>query len=105
MPSDLEDRFQEEMFLIYERAKDECGYHATRFLNMLRERGGLQTAKYLLHAPNLSDGFTALWERERLDLTVEALVLRKPWCDLFDQEELAIARKRLAELGYLPSES
>jgi hypothetical protein len=56
IPSDLESRFDEEMFLIYERAKTECGYHATRFLNMLHERGGVHTAKYLLHAPTLSDG-------------------------------------------------
>ena len=36
--------------------------------------GGLEAARYLLHAPAVSDGYTAL-ERERLNLTVEAEVL------------------------------
>ncbi len=39
-------------------------------------------------------------EYGRLDLTVEAVVLQKPWRDLFTAEELATARKRLQDLGY-----
>ena len=66
---------------------------------MVGERGGLETARYLLHA-GLSDGFTALWNCNRLDLTVEAYVLKPEWQGLFTQDELAIARKRLAEVGY-----
>src|SRR5207253_4103573 len=52
-------------------------FNASRFLQMVGERGGLSTARYLLHAPGLSDGFTALWECDRLDLTVEAYVLKQ----------------------------
>ena len=37
----------------------------------------------LLHAPGFSDGFTALWEHGRLDLTMEARVIREPWSSLF----------------------
>jgi hypothetical protein len=70
---------------------------------MVNDRGGLQTAQSLLHTPSLSEGFTALWQKGRLDLTVEKLVLDRQWQDLFSDEEREIARKRLSELGYLPS--
>jgi hypothetical protein len=41
-----------------------------------------------------------LWEFKRLDLTVEALVLRPEWSLLFSEEERQIARKRLSDYGY-----
>jgi len=102
-PANREAAFHDAMLEIYERAKAECKYYATRFLQMVVERGGLQTARYLLHAPGLSDGFTALWECKRLDLTVEAYVLKPEWRELFTEEEIKVATKRLSELGYTPS--
>jgi hypothetical protein len=84
---DIERLFDKAMFSVYERALHECGYNATRFLQMLNEHGGLQTARILLHSPGLQYGFEALWERGRLDLTVEALVLKSPWNELFTEEE------------------
>ena len=95
-----ESSFHQAMLEIYERAKTECHYNASRFLQMVAERGGLATARYLLHATGLSDGFTALWECNRLDLTVEAYVLKPEWQGLFTRDEIAIARKRLSDLGY-----
>jgi hypothetical protein len=101
--SDQEAGFHEAMIEIYERAKRECKYPANRFIQMVSERGGLETARYLLHAPGLSDGFTALWRCKRLDLTVEAFVLKPEWRGLFTEQEIKIAAKRLSELGYPPS--
>lgn len=98
--TNLETAFHEAMLEIYERARTECHYKASRFLQMVGEKGGLETARYLLHAPGLSEGFTALWECKRLDLTVEAYVLKPRWQGLFTQDELVIARKRLSDLGY-----
>jgi hypothetical protein len=63
------------MMDLYRRARDEVPYNATRFLRMVGERGGCDTALYLLRADTVSDGFAALWEAGRLDLTVEALIL------------------------------
>lgn len=88
------------MMSIYQRAKFEAGYNATRYLQMLQEHRGLETAKILLHASHVSDGYTALWERGRLDLTVEALILEKKWYPLFSDQEREIARKRLEDHGY-----
>ena len=37
----------------------------------------------------------------RLDISMEALVLKQPWPTLFTKEDLDVARKRLIELNYL----
>jgi hypothetical protein len=100
MPDPAETRFHSAILDIYNRAKRECGYNATRFLAMIVEHGGVETARILLRANTVTDGYTALWERGRLDLTVEALVLQPAWVDIFTCEERATARKRLAEYGY-----
>ena len=51
---------------------------------------------------SVSEGYTALWKRRRLDLTVEALILQPQWDKLFTDEERDIARKRLQGYGYDP---
>lgn len=96
----LQQQFDEAMLDIYRRARDEAGYHATRFFRMLNEQGGLGTARTLLHAANVSDGYTALWERQRLDLTVEAVILGTQWAPLFTDEEREVARRRLEAYGF-----
>ncbi|OFW10379.1 MAG: hypothetical protein A3H96_02190 [Acidobacteria bacterium RIFCSPLOWO2_02_FULL_67_36] len=100
MPTEAERQFNEAMLEIYRRAKAEAGYNATRFLSMVVERGGLETARYLLHAATVSEGYTALWERKRLDLTVEAMILRPEWQGLFSDLERRIAVSRLRDYGY-----
>jgi len=100
----LQSAFGLEMHRIYQRALSEAMYRPTRFLHMLDERGGLQTAQLLLHSSTVSEGYAALWERGRLDLTVEALIHDNPkWHSLFTADELAICVKRLTEYGYLKS--
>lgn len=101
--ADGSDTFDGAMFEIYRRAKAEAGYNATIFLRMISDRGGLATAKYLINAPKVSDGYTHLYERGRLDLTVEALVVEEPrWQRLLDPSEVEAARRRLQEYGYQP---
>ena len=100
MPTEAESQFNEAMLNLYRRAKAEAGYNATRFLSMVVEHGGLETARYLLHATTVSEGYTALWKRERLDLTVEAVILRPEWQALFSDVERRIAVNRLRDYGY-----
>lgn len=87
---------------VYERAKTEANYHATRFIQLVADHGGLQAARMLIMSPTPSDGFVALWEARRLDLTVEALVLDQKWSQLFSEAELRSARQRLSEYGLSP---
>jgi hypothetical protein len=95
-----EQEFHAAMFDVYRRAKDEYGYNATRFLEMLGEHGGLGTAHILLQAPGVSEGYTALWERGGLEVTVEAVVLNPKWRELFSADESKTARKRLMEYEF-----
>ena len=97
----LVSEFEEAMFTIYQRALSEAGYKATRFLAMLNEEGGIATASRLIHAANVSEGYTALWERGHLDLTVEALILdNERWHTLFSSKDLEVCAARLTEYGY-----
>jgi hypothetical protein len=99
----LETLFDQAMFNVYRRAKDEAGYNATIFLQMLTDNRGLRTAKTLINAAKPSDGYTALYMRGRLDLTVEAVVIEdERWHSLFTEEELGRARKRLRDYRYEP---
>jgi hypothetical protein len=101
--ADLEAQFTEAMFDIYRRAKAEARYNATIFLQMITDNGGLATARTLINASRPSDGYTALYLRNRLDLTVEAVVVEHlRWHSLFLPEELDKARKRLREYNYEP---
>ena len=68
---------------------------------MLDERGGVETAKFLINSPKPSDGYTKLFERNRLDLTVEATVVNEPrWRNLFTDDEFKKAKARLKQYGY-----
>ncbi|GAA1746289.1 hypothetical protein GCM10009810_03550 [Nostocoides vanveenii] len=90
------------MVEMYRRAMSEAGYNATYFLQMLAADGPLVTARRLVMSSKPSDGFTALWERKRLGLTVEAHILQERFADLFTDEERSVARRRLDEYGYRP---
>jgi len=85
---------------VYLRAKTEANYNAGYFVGMLSTYGGLGTAKKLLASTEVSAGFGALYERGRLDLTVEALVIQPQFASLFTDEEIEIAGRRLEQLGY-----
>ena len=100
LPSKLEIAFDKRMRQVYDQARDECGYNATRFLQMVNTEGGLKAARKLLSTGAYSEGLTRLWEEKRLDISLEAAVLDKPWSGLFTERELSIARRKLEELGW-----
>ncbi len=97
----LEKRFEQEMIDIYMTAKKEYGYNASHFLQMLGAKGGLAAAKQLISKPGGTDGFTTLWEHGRLDLSVEAHVLKAEFAELFTDEERRMCRERLEQFGYM----
>lgn len=96
---DAEQEFHEQMLDIYRVAKRDLSYNATRFLQMVAAQGGVAAARHLITGP-ASDGFTTLWEKGRLDLSVEALVLRPEYEDLFTDAERRLAAERLRQFGY-----
>ncbi len=100
MPTPLEQEFHLAMIDIYNRAKNEAKYVANRYIQMVSEHGGVATARILINADKPSEGYTALWERGRLDITVEALIQDPKWLPLFDVEDIERARQRLTEYEY-----
>ena len=107
---DIDDRYSDDvvkadfasrMKEVYERGRREAGYNASYFLNMLSQYGPQEAAHRLLASPAISDGFAELWERGRLDLTVEAVVVEPKFSALFREDEIAIARRRLSQFGYV----
>ena len=68
---------------------------------MLGAMGGLAAAKQLISKPGGTDGFTTLWEHGRLDLSVEAHILKPEYIELFTDEERRVCRERLEQFGYV----
>lgn len=98
-PKELEIQFHKDMLNIYESAK-KIGYNASRFKQMVANNGGLNVAKKFIKNNTPSDGFTNLLLRGRLDLTVEALVLKEAYKSLFSQEERQTVLDRLKEYDF-----
>lgn len=96
----MEERFHREMENIFKKALEKCNYRANKFLQPVEAQGGLEAARILLAKPGIQYGFEELWRCGCLFLTMEALVLREPWRQLFTKEELEKAKERLTSLGY-----
>ena len=69
---------------------------------MVDEHGGVAAAKRLLSGTVAQSGLTTLWEHGRLDISMEALVVRERWIPLFSDAERQAARDRLSAYGYDP---
>lgn len=96
----LEQQFNQDMKNIYVTAKKDLKYNAARFLQLLSQKGGVAAAKQLIAKDGGTYGFEILWEAGRLDLSIEALVLRPEYGVLFTDEERALCAKRLKDHGY-----
>ena len=64
--------------------------------------GGYKAAKQLIHAKNPQSGLTRLWELRRLDLSMEAHVIKPEYGALFTDDEKRICNERLESFGYKP---
>jgi hypothetical protein len=75
---------------------------ASYFLRGVRNHGGPNYARQLLRAEGTTEGFQRLTDEHRLDLTMEALVLKPEFAELFTEDERSVAAHRLARAGYQP---
>ena len=67
---------------------------------MVDVNGGLKTAKILIHQNAVTTGFIRLWELKRLDLSIEALVLKEKYHDLFTDKERKVCIDRLNQYQF-----
>jgi hypothetical protein len=92
----LEEKLHDEMVDLYSKTGREAGYWAHRYLQKVKRVGGLNAAHdWLKPELDSTSGLQRLMEKNRIDLSLEALVLRNPWSSLFTSEELQVAQKRL----------
>ncbi|MDP3181354.1 MAG: hypothetical protein Q8M54_00890 [Desulfobaccales bacterium] len=78
------------------------GYWARRFYQIFsphckRYKGGVAAVRTVLYK-NGTAGFTFLREQDRLDLSVECLVLKPEWHQLFNDEDRNRAQEKLKHL-------
>lgn len=97
----IELELYKDMINIYKESDLQCNYRPTRFLQMLNEKGALITAKELINKSNATEGFTRLWECKRLDLSLEVLILKDKYKELFTDNERQLCLDRLKEYGYI----
>ena len=72
---DLETHLRAPWSISTNAPKKELGYNATYLVRMLADVGSVATAQRLVMSDHASDGFVYLWDHQRLDLSVEALVI------------------------------
>lgn len=94
--------FHEEMLKLFKRTAKEVKYKPTRRLDMINKYGGYEAAIKILPTDSNTFDFTLLWEQERLDLSIEALVTKDRYKDLFPREVVDFCQKRLDEYNYAP---
>ena len=76
------------------------GAPAKRLLQDLEAYGGVRTAQDLFRKHRVSDGFDQLAQRGKLELTLEALVIKGQFGSLFTDEEANWCLEVLMEAGY-----
>ena len=76
------------------------GYKPRIFMEMRIRDGTINAIKKLVHSTEIPSGFTTLWEKQRLDLSVENIIQENEWINLFTEEDRLLAKKRLADYGY-----
>jgi len=72
--NDIEKEFDKDMINIYREAKRELNYSASRFMQLITEKGGLIAAKQLISKDGGTSGFATLWEMGRLAPSIEVHV-------------------------------
>ena len=92
--------FTAAMLQLYVRVRQETGYQASYFHNMVGEQGGREAVLQLIRSPKPSEGFFRLYDLGRLDFSAEAVVLDRQWDDLFGDDDRRAAYTRLAQFEY-----
>lgn len=96
----LEKKLQQEVIKNCELAEKEYGCKMTKFLQTVERFGIVKTAQEILRKGRTSDGFNKLVEAGRLDLTMEATIVKSEYSELFTDEQINSCYELLCENGY-----
>lgn len=99
----LKKAFHQEMINLCKRRNQELKYKSTRLLDFINKYGGYEAAvKYITTESNVQD-FAILWENERLDLSVEALITKPQYTSLFLEDIVTYCDQKLKQYSYAPN--
>jgi hypothetical protein len=76
------------------------GYKPQAFMTMRITEGTVNAIKKLINSNEVPSGFTTLWEKGRLDLSMEKIIQEPEWVNLFTDDDRKKAKKRLIDYGY-----
>ena len=84
-------RLENEMENQYRQIRKEVkGYNPQYFINMLKVKGGYETAVALLTPIDPPDGFVRLYIHGRIDLTLESLIYDDPEFNILFSREIIL---------------
>ena len=99
----LKKLFHQEIIDLYKNVIKSVKYKPTRLMDYINKYGGYEAAvKYISTESNVQD-FAVLWEKERLDLSVEALITNEKFRSLFSEDILSFCDRKLKEYSYAPN--
>lgn len=99
----LKKLFHQEIIDLYKKIIKFVKYKPTRLMDYINKYGGYEAAvKYISTESNVQD-FAVLWEKERLDLSVEALITNEKFRSLFSEDILSFCDRKLKEYSYAPN--
>ena len=99
----LKKLFHQEIIDLYKNVIKSVKYKPTRLMDYINKYGGYEAAvKYISTESNVQD-FAILWEKERLDLSVEALITNEKFRSLFSEDILSFCDRKLKEYSYAPN--
>lgn len=96
----LEKKLQDEVIKNCEKAEKEYGCKMTRFLETINRFGIVRTAQEIIRKGRTSDGFNKLAEVKKVGLTMEAVIVKPQYAELFTDEEVNYCYELLCEKEY-----
>ncbi|MGG5823957.1 HNH endonuclease [Falsiroseomonas sp. HW251] len=106
MDANTERQLRNRLLALADQTHKEASYNPTAFKRMFTEGNPVAAIKALLANENhVASGFTKLFLKGKLDLTVEAQILSDAlWWPHFTDEDRAVARRRLKKVNYTANE-
>ena len=96
----LEKKLQQEVIKKCTVAEKEYGCKMTRFLQTIEKFGIVRTAQEIFRKGRTSDCFNKLAEAGHLELTMEAMIVKGEYAELFTDEQVNYCYELLCENGY-----
>lgn len=94
--------FHNEMISLYKTISKQLKYKSTKLLDMINKYGGYEAAIKFIKSESNTFDFTILWENERLDLSVEALITNAKYRELFPEEVVSFCDRKLKDYNFSP---